>query len=132
MKTFLFEEKTYEIIGICMEVHSQLGSGFSEIVYKDALEYELRNREIAFEREKEFAVHYKNTILPHKFYADFVVMDDIVLEIKTATNLSKEHMEQTINYLCVSGLQIGLLVNFRSRKLEYKRLVYRTKLALSA
>lgn len=107
-----------------MDVHSELGSGFTEIVYKDALEYEFKTRKIHFEREREFTVRYKDIFLPHKYYADFVVMNNIVLEVKTVNSLVKEHMEQTINYLCVSGLNVGLLVNFRNSKLEYKRLVY--------
>ena len=106
-----------------MEVHRELGSGFSEIVYKDALEHELRLRGICFEREREFQVYYKGILLPHKFYADFIVDETIILEVKTVSSLQKEHLEQTINYLCVSGLNLGLLVNFRSNSLEYKRLV---------
>ena len=124
MKTFILKEETYQIIGICMDVHSELGSGFTEIVYKDALEYEFKMRKIHFEREREFTVRYKDIFLPHKYYADFVVLNNIVLEVKTVNSLCKEHMEQTINYLCVSGLEVGLLVNFRNSKLEYKRLVY--------
>ncbi|MDH4472062.1 MAG: GxxExxY protein [Fluviicola sp.] len=124
MKTFILKEETYQIIGLCMDVHSELGSGFTEIVYKDALEYEFKMRKIHFEREREFTVRYKDIFLPHKYYADFVVMNNIVLEVKTVNSLVKEHMEQTINYLCVSGLNVGLLVNFRNSKLEYKRLVY--------
>ena len=67
------QEETYLLNGIAMEIHRILGRGFFEIVYKDALELELRNREIPFMREKEYMVDYKGTILPHKFYADFVV-----------------------------------------------------------
>ncbi|ASS50936.1 MAG: NADH:ubiquinone oxidoreductase [Candidatus Fluviicola riflensis] len=123
MKTLIYKEEAYEIIGLCMEVHKELGPGFSEIVYKDALEHELKLRGINFEREREFQVYYKGIILPHKFYADFLVDETIILEVKTVSSLQKEHLEQTINYLCVSGLNLGLLVNFRSNSLEYKRLV---------
>lgn len=123
MKTLIYKEEAYEIIGLCMEVHRELGSGFSEIVYKDALEHELRLRGISFEREREFQVYYKGILLPHKFYADFLVDETIILEVKTVSSLQKQHLEQTINYLWVSGLNLGLLVNFRSNSLEYKRLV---------
>jgi len=123
MKTIIYQEEAYEIIGLCMEVHRELGPGFSEIVYKDALEYEFKMRGIFFDREREFQVHYKDIVLPHKFYADFLVSDKIILEIKTVSALLNEHIEQTINYLNVSDLHLGLLVNFRSSNLVYKRLV---------
>ncbi len=106
-----------------MDVHNHLGGGFSEIVYKDALEYELKKEGIPFEREKEYAVAYKDVTLPHKFYADFVVFDKIILEVKSASCLLDEHIAQTINYLAVSKNRLGLLVNFRRDKLEYKRVI---------
>ncbi|REH00453.1 GxxExxY protein [Flavobacterium aquicola] len=71
------EDETYNIIGICMEVHRTLGPGLLEIIYKDALEIEFKENNIPFEREKEFAIEYKGKILPHKFYADFIVNEDI-------------------------------------------------------
>ena len=74
--TIIYKEESYKIIGVCMEIHNNLGSGFLEIVYKDALEYEFRKADIQYEREKEYEVIYKDIILPHKFYADFVVFDD--------------------------------------------------------
>ena len=107
-----------------MEVHSNLGAGFLEIVYKDALEYEFQKRGINFTREKKYEVNYKGIILPHKFYADFVIEDKIILEIKSVKNIADEHIAQTINYLKVSGNKLGLLVNFGELRLNYKRLVY--------
>ena len=83
MSQFLYQDDTFKIIGILFEVHKNLGKGFSEIVYKDAIEYEFKINNIPFEREKEYVVNYKNTILNHKFYADFVVYDKIILEIKS-------------------------------------------------
>lgn len=74
------KEEYYKIIGICMEVHRHLRGGLLEVVYKDALEYEFIKNNIPFEREKEYFIEYKDIILPHKFYADFVVFDDIILE----------------------------------------------------
>ena len=82
------EEETYEIIGICMEVHRNLGPGLLEIVYKDALEIELKDKNIPFEREKGFFIEYKGRILPHKFYADFIVNEDIILEVKATKEFS--------------------------------------------
>lgn len=75
-----------------MEVHNNLGAGFLEIVYKDALEYEFKTVGIPFEREKEYMVHYKGNILPHKFYADFIVFDKIILEIKNAKDIADVHI----------------------------------------
>lgn len=72
-ESYPLQDETYLLNGIAMEIHRTLGRGFLEIVYKDALEFELRKREILFEREKEYSVEYKGSVLPHKFYADFVV-----------------------------------------------------------
>lgn len=124
MLELIYKEEAHTIIGLCMKVHRILGSGYSEVVYKDALEVEFMKNNIPFEREKEYAVKYEDTILKHRFYADFVVMDNIILEVETVSDLHKRHQEQTINYLCVSGLRLGLLVNFRSDNLTYKRLVF--------
>ena len=123
-KDLIYKEETYKIIGKCMEVHNELGHGFLEIVYKDALELVFRQDDILYEREKPYEVYFRNILLPHKFYADFVVMDKIILEIKCGTGIADEHIAQTINYLKVSGNKLGLLVNFGRGKLEYKRIVY--------
>lgn len=121
--TIIYKEESYKIIGVCMEIHNNLGSGFLEIVYKDALEYEFRKADIQYEREKEYEVIYKDIILPHKFYADFVVFDKIILEIKGISGIADEHIAQTINYLKVSGCKLGLIVNFGELSLKYKRIV---------
>lgn len=118
------EAETYKIIGLCMEVHNNLGKGFSEIVYKDALEIELRDSDILYEREKEYSVNYKGIVLPHKFYADFVVFDSVILEIKSVQHMVDEHIAQTLNYLKVSQNKVALIVNFNNDKLQYKRLVF--------
>jgi len=123
MTDIVYKEESYQIIGLCMEVHRNLGNGFLEIVYKDALEFEFRKSDILIEREKEYKVLYKETTLPHKFYADFVVFDKIILEIKSMSGLANEHMAQTMNYIKVSGSRLGLLVNFGQPSLQYKRIV---------
>ena len=115
------EEETYKIIGLCMEVHRNLGPGLLEVVYKDALEIEFKANNIPFEREKEFAIEYKGKILPHKFYADFVVYQDIILEVKAIKEFSNEHVAQILNYLKLAQSEIGLLVNFQTKSLQYKR-----------
>ena len=119
----IHKEESYQIIGICMEVHNNLGVGFSEIVYKDALELELKNANIEYSREKEYTVNYKGIILSHKFYADFVIFDKIILEVKGKNKIADEDIAQCINYLKVSGNNLALLVNFGEPKLNYKRIV---------
>lgn len=123
MTDLIYKEESFRIIGKCFEVHNNLGPGFLEIVYKDALEYEFKNADIPFEREVEYEVNYKDIILPHKFYADFVVFDKIILEVKGVSGLADEHIAQTINYLKVSGNKLGLLVNFGELKLNFRRLI---------
>jgi len=123
MNKIIFKEESYLIIGKCMDVHNNLGAGFLEIVYKDALEYEFNKAGIAYEREKMYEVNYKGIILPHKFYADFVVNNNIILEIKGVAMLSDAFVAQCINYLKVSNNQLALLVNFGELRLNYRRIV---------
>ena len=126
MEEYLSVDETYKIIGILFEVHKTLGKGFSEIVYKDALEFEFGENNIPFEREKEYTVAYKSTTLKHKFYADFVLYNSIILEVKTVDCFNNNHYNQCLNYLKISDNELALLVNFNSISLEYKRIV-RTK-----
>ena len=114
---------TYKIIGACFDVHNELGRGFSEVVYKDAVEYEFRKRGILFEREKKFTIKYKDVILPHYYFADFIVEREIILEIKANSGAIDNHFKQVINYLAVSNSSIGLLINFGEQSLKYKRLI---------
>lgn len=119
----IFKKETYQIVGILFEVHKNLGKGFSEIVYKDALEYEFLKNNIPFEREKEFKVKYKDTFLKHKFYADFVVFNGIILEIKTVDCFNASHYNQCLNYLKISGYKLAILANFNLISLGYKRII---------
>ncbi|MFM2214111.1 MAG: hypothetical protein RL427_1374 [Bacteroidota bacterium] len=109
-------------MGILFDIHNNLGSGFSEIVYKDALEYEFHNQSIPFEREKEYNVKYKDIVLKHKFYADFVVFNKIILELKSCESINDNHIAQCLNYLKVSNNKLAIIVNFTKDNLEYKRL----------
>ena len=118
------EEQTFKIIGAHMEVHRNLRPGLLEVVYKDALEIEFKANNLPFEREKEFSIEYKGVILPHKFYADFIVNEDIVLEVKAVKEFSGEHTAQVLNYMKLSESEIGLLVNFQNKSLQHKRLVF--------
>ena len=123
MADIIYKTESYKIIGICMEVHNNLGPGFLEIVYKDALEYELRLAGIPFEREKVYVVNYKETILPHKYYADFIVYGKIILEVKAVSEIYDKSIAQALNYLCVSGCKLSLIVNFGGLNLNYKRVI---------
>lgn len=121
--SLIYPDESYKIVGICMEVHNNLGPGFSEIVYKDALELEFSKAGINYQSEKEYEVLYKGIVLPHKFYADFVVYDKIVLEVKGKKELCDEDIAQCINYLKVSENSLALLVNFGEPKLNSRRIV---------
>ena len=124
MPVLILEDISYKIIGACMKVHSFLGHGFLEIVYKDAMQIEFVKKEIDFTREKEFDINYKGIILAHKFFADFFVMDNVIVEVKaTKDGISNNFIAQTLNYLKVSGCSLGLIINFGKSSLEYKRLV---------
>jgi len=123
MEEYIYNEESYKTVGILYEVHKNLGRGFSEIVYKDAIEYELQLQNIPYQREKEFSVNYKSTILKHKFYADFVIYDKIILEVKTVDCFNNANYNQCLNYLKISKNKLAILANFNLISLEYKRIV---------
>jgi len=123
MTDIVYKLDSYEIIGKCFEVHNNLGAGFLEIVYKDALEYEFKKANIPYEREKKYVVKYKDQILPHKFYADFVILDKIILEVKAVSGISDEFVAQALNYLKVSDNKLALIVNFGEQSINSKRIV---------
>jgi len=123
MSNIIYSEESYKLVGVLFEVHNNLGKGFLEIIYKDAIEYELEKLKIVFDREKEYLVNYKEITLKHKFYADFVVFDKIVLEVKSCSRISASHIAQAINYLKVSNNKLAIIVNFHNDSLEYKRIV---------
>ena len=124
MPDIILKEESYQLIGICMEIHRELGMGFKEIVYKDALEYEFKSRKINFIREKEFKIQYKDIILPHRYYADFIIHDSIILEVKASYMIVNNFVTQTINYLKASGLQLGIITNFGEKSFTSKRVVF--------
>jgi GxxExxY protein len=108
-----------------MEVHNNLGKGFSEIVYKDAMALEAEWQHIPFEREKELSIEYKNEILKHSFFADFLFFENIIVEVKAIDKeISAEHIAQTLNYLKACNVSVGLIINFGRNSLEYKRLIF--------
>ena len=123
MNEIYLKEEVFKIVGLCMEVHKILGKGHSEIIYGDALEYEFRKNKIPFEREKKYNITYKDIVLPHHYYSDFIVFEEIILEIKAIQELSSSEIKQTLNYLAASKNKIGLLVNIGEDSLKYKRII---------
>lgn len=123
MSNIIYKNESYSIIGVLFEGYNNLGSGFSEIIYKDTIEYEFKKLSIPFQREKEFVVTYKDVILKHKFYADFVVFDKITSELKSIENLNDKHLAQCINYLKGSNFKLAVLANFHKDFLDHKRIV---------
>ena len=119
-----YEDITKKIIGASFEVHKFLGNGFQEVIYQRALAYEFYQAGLIFAREIEQHIYYKN--LPEPIgtrRADFVVEDKILVELKATKQLEDVHLAQALNYLKVYKLEIGLLINFGSKSLEFKRLI---------
>ena len=121
------DPRTYAVIGAAMEVHKQLGHGFLEAVYQEALAVEMELREIPFSREVMLPVHYKNRQLAVGYRADFLCFENVVVELKALRGLSTNEEAQILNYLEATGFETGILINFGSRSLEYKRYVHTRK-----
>ena len=123
VEDLLFKDECYRIVGLCMKVHSKLGKGFKEIVYKDALEIEFIRNEIPYQREKPFKIQYEDVVLRHEFTADFFVFNSIILEIKATFQFHPDNFKQTLNYLKASQVKLGVLINFGEDQLKFKRIV---------
>jgi GxxExxY protein len=117
------DPRTYAIIGAAMEVHRLLGCGFLEPVYHQAMEIELNDRSIPFHAQIEFRVNYKGQELDAYYKPDFICFDEVVVELKALARLTSIEESQVINYLKVTGLHTGLLLNFGVRSLEQKRFI---------
>jgi GxxExxY protein len=118
------DPRTYAIIGAAIEVHKQLGCGFLESVYQEALAIELGLRQVPFRREVKLPVSYKGQLLLTSFSADFICFDSLVVELKALANMSGTEEAQLINYLKATRYEIGLLLNFGARSLQHRRLVF--------
>lgn len=119
-------ELTGKIIGCCMEVHRQMGNGFQEAIYQRALQIEMELQGLAFSREHEMDIHYKGVLIGQR-RVDFFVEERVMVEIKAVISLQDVHLAQAINYLEAYGLGVGLLINFGSKSLEFKRLMKTVK-----
>ncbi len=123
LSDLLYKDEVYKFIACCFEVHNNLGKGFLENVYKEALMYELLKAEIPFEKEKKYNITYKEIILQHHYFSDFIIYDKIIVEIKAQENIIGGHYKQLINYLAASKMKLGLLVNFGEESLKFKRVI---------
>ncbi|WP_414529345.1 GxxExxY protein [Nodularia chucula] len=123
-----YQDITQKIIGASFEVHKFLGNGFQEVIYQRALAYELHQAGLTFAREIEQQIYYKNLPEPIGIRrADFVVEEKVLVELKAVIQLEDVHLAQTLNYLKVYKLEVGLLINFGSKSLTFKRLVLSNK-----
>jgi GxxExxY protein len=123
MGKILFKEESYKIIGACMEVHTQLGPGFLEAVYQEALEIEFNRENIPYKREPELTILYKGVPLTKKYFPDFICYSEIIIELKAVSSLNNDLIAQTVNYLKATNFELALLVNFGETSLIYERLV---------
>ena len=124
MGKLLYEDLTYEIIGAAQEVYRELGPGYLESVYEDALCYELDLRNIAYHRQTDLDVKYKDVIFEKRFRADLLVEDKVLVENKAIKVITSQDEAQLINYLKTTRLKIGLLFNFGAKKFEMIRRIF--------
>ncbi len=118
------DPQTYAIIGAAMEVHRELGHGFLEAVYQEALAVEMTRVSIPFVREQALPIHYKDQLLNTSYRADFIAYEDVVVELKAVSQLTGVDQAQVINYLKSTGHHRAILFNFGAPRLDYKRLVW--------
>lgn len=124
MDELAFREEVYAVVGAAIEVHRELGAGFLEAVYQEAMERELLLREIAFEAQRELVIHYKGQPLGKAYICDLLCFSNVLVELKAMDRLTGREEAQLINYLKAAGLPVGLLINFGSHgKLEWRRLI---------
>lgn len=115
----------YEVVGCAMRVHNNIGHGFREKTYENALCVELNSQDIPYEQQREFEIEYRETVVD-KFVPDLIVNDELIVEIKTAESIIDEHKGQVLNYLRVTGLRLGAILNFKHPKLQWERLILDT------
>ena len=120
----ILEQEVYEIVGAAMEVYYKVGTGFLEPVYQEMLAIEMEARRIPFVAEEELAIEYKGVTLRKKYRVDFICYGQILIELKSIERLSNIEIAQILNYMKITKMRVGLLINFGARpKLEWKRYV---------
>ena len=122
MERFLYEKESYAIRGCLMSVFNELGSGFLEKVYQEALEREFIEKGIPYKREAPLKIMYKGLPLQQEYFADFICYDKIIVELKAVTELTEVHSAQVFNYLKATGFDLVILVNFGEKQLKIERL----------
>ena len=122
MIDILYKELSYKIIGLAMQVHNELGSGFLEKVYENALMVLFERENIKAEQQKYLELNYYEKNIGN-YIADILVEDNVILELKVVDKISDIHVAQVINYLKITKKQLGIILNFKNGKLEYKRVV---------
>lgn len=123
MTDILFKDESFKIIGACMKVHTELGPGFLEAVYQEALEKEFKKRDIPYQRQPKLSLFYDGEKLKKYYIADFFCYDSIVLELKVSQFISEGQLKQLQNSLKSSRHKLGLLINFGTSSLTYKRII---------
>jgi GxxExxY protein len=119
----LYKQEVYTLIGIAMTVHNEMGSGFAEPIYEEAFTVELIENNIPFEQQKHLTVFYKGKPLKKYYTADLICYGGVIVELKALSTLISENEAQLLNYLKITGLRVGLLINFGAKSLQYKRMV---------
>ena len=119
----LYKNEAYKVIGAAMTVHRELGPGFLEAVYHEALEIEFKQQQIPYLREAPLTISYKDYALQKEYCADFICYNKIIVELKAIKELDSIHEAQVFNYLKATGFKLGLLINFGESSLVYKRIV---------
>ncbi|MBC8214917.1 MAG: GxxExxY protein [Candidatus Marinimicrobia bacterium] len=125
MTQLLEKELVYKIVGCAMNVHSGVGPGLREKTYERGLYIEFDLENLEFNQQAEFAVHYRGKKID-EFIPDLIVKNKVVVEIKTVESINDEHRGQLLNYLRITGIEVGLILNFKPAKLEWERLVLKT------
>ncbi len=121
---YLFKHETYQIMGACFAVYKEKGNGFVEPIYQDSLEIELEHLGIPFDAQCNYSLFHRGIQLKHSYTPDLLCYNQIIVELKAAKSLTDEHRAQVLNYLKVTGLQLGLLVNFGGfPKVEWERII---------
>ncbi len=124
MADYLYKKESYTIIGAAMEVYNELGPGFLEVIYQDAMKIELESQGIPFEFQKPLPVYYRGHLLPHEYIADLICYERILLELKAVKDIHEAHLAQVMNYLKATGLALGYVINFGSQeKLQWQRVL---------
>ncbi len=124
MGKLLYEDLTYKIIGAAQEVYKELGSGYLESVYEDALCYELDLKNLSYERQIELDVHYKDTVFERRFRADLLIKEKVIVENKAIKTITNQDESQLINYLKTYRLRVWLLFNYGAEKFEKVRRIF--------